>query len=209
LAQACPFWSVDPDGRGFVKKLNNWIIWNVWGEEEDVKKEEQKRRDMMLDLQKKNDGELIIQNFAGEWVRVDPATMNRVNVWLWSGQIYSSPGTRDLTSMEATNLIDATNRPGQLGTRINEGQQGKHIQGHNNYDPNRSRLTADPQELAQKAGTGRQVGNIPRGQPGFKERVDFGKVIGEYVDKAGNRIPTTKAIIHHSKSGIHIVPARP
>ncbi len=53
-------------------------------------------------------GELIIQNFAGEWVRVDPATMNRVNVWLWSGQIYSSPGSRDLTPMEAANVIDAT-----------------------------------------------------------------------------------------------------
>ncbi|NEJ06831.1 hypothetical protein ELH26_36930 [Rhizobium leguminosarum] len=32
------------------------------------------------------------------------------------------------------------------------------------------------------AGTGQQVGNIPVGKAGSKERVDFGKVIGSYVD---------------------------
>jgi hypothetical protein len=106
--------------------------------------------------------------------------------------------------------------PSEIGTtrgstpKINEGKQGKHIPSHNNYQPGRSRLTADPQQLATKAGTGHQVGNIPRGQPGFKERVDFGRVIGEYVDKSGKAVQTTKGIIHYAKDGsIHIVPARP
>jgi RHS repeat-associated protein len=101
-----PLGRVDPDGKGFFSKLKNWLAYNVWGEEEDVKKEEQKRRDMMLRMQSENGGELIIQNFAGEWVRVDPATMNRANVWLWSGQIYSSPGSRNLTAEEAANVLD-------------------------------------------------------------------------------------------------------
>ena len=42
-----------------------------------------------------------------------------------------------------------------------------------------------------------------------KERVDFGKVIGNYVDENNNSIPTTVGIIHKSKTGFHIVPAKP
>jgi RHS repeat-associated protein len=104
-----PLARIDPDGRGKLTKFLNWVFWNVWGEEEDVKREEQKRRDMMLEMQKKNGGELIIQSpVTGDWVRVDPATMNRTNVWLWSGAIYSSPGSRELTPQELASVLDVT-----------------------------------------------------------------------------------------------------
>ncbi|MCI5142253.1 MAG: hypothetical protein D3909_11160 [Candidatus Electrothrix sp. ATG1] len=73
----------------------------------------------------------------------------------------------------------------------------------------RSTMTSDPTKLAEKAGTGQQVGKTPVGQPGSKERVNFGEKIGNYVDQAGNASPTTNGIIHYSKGGIHIVPARP
>ena len=66
--------------------------------------------------------------------------------------------------------------------KIDAGQQGKHIPGSRNYDPRRSTLTKDANRLAEKAGTGEPVNKIPRGQPGFRERVDFGEVIGEYTD---------------------------
>ncbi|MHB9941523.1 hypothetical protein CF065_07820 [Clostridium sporogenes] len=43
-----------------------------------------------------------------------------------------------------------------------------------------------------------------------KERIDFGKIIGQYVDPiTGKLYDTTKAIIHYSKKGVHIVPSRP
>ena len=43
-----------------------------------------------------------------------------------------------------------------------------------------------------------------------KERVNFGKTIGIYNDPfTGENMPTTIGIIHYSKSGAHIVPARP
>jgi hypothetical protein len=43
-----------------------------------------------------------------------------------------------------------------------------------------------------------------------RERVDFGKVIGYYVDQTtGEMLPTTMGIIHHSKNGSHIVPCKP
>jgi len=55
------------------------------------------------------------------------------------------------------------------------------------------------------AGTGQKI-------PGTnKERVDFGKVIGQYYDDVtGKFVDTTKGIIHYdSKGGAHIVPAKP
>jgi hypothetical protein len=96
--------------------------------------------------------------------------------------------------------------------KVHTGKQGKHIPGHNNYIEGRSRLThPDPQKLVDDfAGTGQQAGSIPAGQPGFKERVDFGQVIGEFVDPVtGQGVETTVGIIHYAKDGVHIVPARP
>jgi hypothetical protein len=96
--------------------------------------------------------------------------------------------------------------------KISPGKQGKHIPGHNNYIPGKSILShPDPQSLINKfAGKGQSVNNVPKGQPGYKERVDFREVIGNFVDqKTGKSIPTTKGIIHYAKDGVHIVPARP
>jgi filamentous hemagglutinin len=107
---------------------------------------------------------------------------------------------------------DGTETQNDDSPRINEGQQGKHIPGHNNYDPERSELThPDPQGLLNRgAGTGEQVGNVPVGEPGSKERVDFGEVIGNYANpNTGEKTPTTIGIIHYGSRGAHIVPARP
>ncbi|MDZ4057179.1 MAG: polymorphic toxin type 50 domain-containing protein, partial [Polynucleobacter sp.] len=92
---------------------------------------------------------------------------------------------------------------------IKWGAQEKHFPGHNSYTFGRSTMTSDPTKLAEKAGTGQQVGRVPVGQPGSKERVNFGENIGTYIDQAGNASRTTNGIIHYSKDGIHIVPARP
>ncbi|WP_455930739.1 hypothetical protein, partial [Pseudomonas fluorescens] len=43
--------------------------------------------------------------------------------------------------------------------------QEKHFPGHNSYTPGRSVLSSDPRKLAESAGTGQQVGNIPVGMP--------------------------------------------
>jgi len=43
-----------------------------------------------------------------------------------------------------------------------------------------------------------------------KERVNFGKVIGEHVSKeTGVKTQTTWGKIHYSKKGAHIVPSKP
>ncbi|WP_208642061.1 polymorphic toxin type 50 domain-containing protein, partial [Citrobacter gillenii] len=100
---------------------------------------------------------------------------------------------------------------------INKGQQNKHIEGTNEYKTaaassgsQRSVLTVDPQSLLPKLGTGQQVGKVDVGLAGSKERIDFGKPIGNFVDKdTGLTVPTTKGIVHYGKDGAHIVPARP
>ncbi|UFJ40480.1 polymorphic toxin type 50 domain-containing protein [Brevibacillus humidisoli] len=98
-------------------------------------------------------------------------------------------------TVKAVNGFDAT---------VHAGKQSKHIPGHPNYQPGKSIFTGDAQKLLDKyAGKGEWIGQN-------KERVDFGEIIGKYVDPVtGEAIETTKGIIHYSKNGAHIVPARP
>lgn len=93
---------------------------------------------------------------------------------------------------------------------VNWGQQGKHLPGHPNYIEGRSTVTANPDDLIRLAGTGAPVGNIPRGQAGFKERIDYGHMIGHFVDKDGISTPSSIGILHYRADGsVHIVPGRP
>jgi filamentous hemagglutinin len=136
------------------------------------------------------------------------------------------PSPYFLTGLLIYHFLDTLSAPLQAGLqwalnvngaaseapKIHEGQQGKHVPGHNNFEPGKSELTdPSPQDLLDKgAGTGQQVGNVPSGQPGSKERVDFGKNIGTYVDPVtGQRSPTNIGIIHNGSRGSHIVPSRP
>jgi uncharacterized protein RhaS with RHS repeats len=58
-------------------------------------------------------------------------------------------------------------------------------------------------------GTGQAVAGVA-GQPGFRERVNFGQVIGQLVDQAsGAAVNTTNGMIHYSARGAHIVPSAP
>jgi hypothetical protein len=94
--------------------------------------------------------------------------------------------------------------------RLDLAKQGKHIPRHPNYIPGRSILAhPDPQSLIDRfAGTG-QILSGTFGEPGFKEHIDFGEVIGEYIDPTGVATLTSKGILHYSQTGVHIVPARP
>ena len=91
--------------------------------------------------------------------------------------------------------------------KLNAGQQSKHIKGHNNYIHGRSILYGnldDAQDLLNKyAGTGQRINEQ-------KERVNFGKIIGVYVNpETGESLETTWGLIHTGKNGAHIVPAIP
>lgn len=93
---------------------------------------------------------------------------------------------------------------------LEEGKQGKHIKRHKNCVSSKSSLTISMKEagkLVKKySGKGDVVGNIATSN---KERVDFGKIIGQYTDEKGTKHNTTMGLIHHSKNGVHIVPSKP
>lgn len=88
-------------------------------------------------------------------------------------------------------------------------KQTKHVPGAWNYEKEKSVFThLDPQKLVrQKAGKGQKIQGVV-GETGYRERVDFGEVIGEFVTET-TRTPTTVGTIHYSKKGAHIVPAKP
>lgn len=122
----------------------------------------------------------------------------------------SSPAASQSTS----NQFDpgSTSPLPQMPPRLHQGQQDKHIPGTNNYELGKSILDyPDPQRLLnQHAGTTTSVNKVPLGQPGSKERVDFGQIIGRFRDEmSGSYVPTVRGMIHYGKQGAHIVPIEP
>jgi hypothetical protein len=103
------------------------------------------------------------------------------------------------------------NNIGGVNTNIEPDKQGKHIVGHRNFQGNSELTHPDPQSLVDKfSGTGQPVNKIPLGQPGSVERVDFGEIIGNYVDPTTQaKTPSSIGTIRYSKNGVHIVTARP
>jgi hypothetical protein len=91
---------------------------------------------------------------------------------------------------------------------VHGGKQGKHLKGHNNFIDGNSELTGDAQSLLDNF----HGGNVSSAEKvsDVKTRVDFGETIGSYIDpETGEAVETTIGIIHNSKKGAHIVPARP
>jgi tetratricopeptide (TPR) repeat protein len=102
--------------------------------------------------------------------------------------------------------------------KIHWGMQDKHIPGSHNFDPKRSQITITKETLdrlvSQNAGTGQKIQGALPYNPGYRERVNFGEIIGDYVklDKNGNIVsstPTKNGIIHYSNKGMHVVPSDP
>lgn len=90
---------------------------------------------------------------------------------------------------------------------INENKQGRHIVGHKNYVSGKSIMSLSIKEaqslIDTYSGKGQQINSN-------KERVDFNRVIGTYINHdTRQREKTTVGIIHYSKTGTHIVPAQP
>lgn len=119
----------------------------------------------------------------------------------------ANTGEENATSAGA---VPSPNRP-----TIIPSKQNTHIPGSPDFAPGRSEFThPDPQGLLDRfAGKGQPVnpGAPNLGNPGYRERVDFGENIGKYFGKGWEEgTPTTKGIIHYNKDlGAHIIPARP
>lgn len=101
--------------------------------------------------------------------------------------------------------------------KINKEKQNKHIQGKHNFKSDGGIITIPENELElllkNYAGKGQKVvGEL--GSAGYKERVDFGYIIGQYALKVEGQqiqyLPTTKGIITYAKDGTaHLYPSNP
>ena len=118
----------------------------------------------------------------------------------------------------ASSLKHASEREAYLkNVKIHWDKQNKHIPGKHNFEVGRGTISIESHELENlvkaHVGKGQKViGNF--GQSGYKERVDFGKIIGEYAQKIEGKptkySPTSKGIITHAKDGsVHIYPTNP
>ena len=94
---------------------------------------------------------------------------------------------------------------------LNAGVQNKHIRGRANFDPSRSELTADPEELIRLYAGKSEPILSKSGIWNQRERFFHDSEIGIWRDKrTGISAPTNAGIFHYSKKkGIHIVPAKP
>jgi tetratricopeptide (TPR) repeat protein len=97
--------------------------------------------------------------------------------------------------------------------KIHWDKQNKHIPGKHNYELEKSTFEHNDAQglLTNFAGKGKAANNMTVGSPGYRERIDFGEFIGYYISDSDKtlKIPTSKGIIHYSKSGAHIIPANP
>lgn len=121
-------------------------------------------------------------------------------------------------AMAASAMKHAAERQAYLKRiKIHWDRQNKHVPGTHNYMNGRGTITLNSSELEilvkEHVGTGQRViGEF--GEAGFIERVDFGKIIGEYALEveggATKYIPTTKGIIKYAKNGlVHVIPSDP
>lgn len=119
--------------------------------------------------------------------------------------------TRKAATLQAATKF-AEKRKQQLSKIcIEADKQGKHNPKHKNFKPGKSEFLHDnPQKLLDEfGGKGQKIAG-EFGNPGYKERIDCGEIIGYYVNaKTNERLLTSKATIHYSKNGAHIVPAKP
>lgn len=91
-------------------------------------------------------------------------------------------------------------------TEVHFGRQAKHLRGCEEFDPSRSEVTQNIQEIQnlimEKAGTGQWI-------TANKERIDFGRPIGISKELGSEHVTTTVGIVHYSKKGCHLVPGSP
>ena len=139
----------------------------------------------------------------------ESALLDAVGVIPMIGEIADITKTAKLVDKAAdvAKIANKTSDFVKFPKKIHLGKQGKHIIGHNNYTKGKSILSIpvnEAQKLITKySGSGKKIG-------ANRERVNFKKVIGKYVDpKTGKSYDTTIGTIHYSQSGTHIVPDKP
>ena len=113
----------------------------------------------------------------------------------------------ELTEKALENEYDKNDPYAKFPLRINKNKQNKHNPENKNYINGRSKVTISNNELQSLINKKAKKGDYVSPN---KERVNFGRIIGTFVDlHTGKEYKTKIGIIHYSKTGIHVVPANP
>ena len=115
---------------------------------------------------------------------------------------------------EAADLARSRIRSGELPLSVKEGDQGKHVRGHKNYDPTRSELDGGMEAaralVRRYHGRGDMHAHLDKnGGLSAREVCRAEGRIGVWRDRDGNERPTDRFTIHYPKRGAHVVPAKP
>lgn len=103
---------------------------------------------------------------------------------------------------------------GELPLSVKEGDQGKHVRGHNNFDPTRSELDGGMEAaralVRRYHGTGEMHAHLDSaGNLSVREVCQAEGRIGTWRDERGSEALTDRFTIHYSKRGAHVVPSEP
>lgn len=104
---------------------------------------------------------------------------------------------------------------GSIKTNIDSKKQSKHYKNSDAYKKavkqgkNVSTLTIDEEKAQKLIKMYKAKGDCYGKDGAFKSTFTYTSVIGDYVSKSGQVMPTKRGTIHYSKSGCHIVPAKP
>ena len=141
-----------------------------------------------------------------------------------TGRMMGRTPEKGLTSKEINDRIEADRsdlrtsiQSGQVVTKLNKTAQSKHRKGSEEYERvvangnKPSFITVSNMEVQQIINQKSTTGKVHKAKDGqFRETIDCGKIIGEYVDlNTGKSFETSRATIHYSKKGTHIVPTIP
>ena len=129
-----------------------------------------------------------------------------INSELFHGTNGSPQTSISQSNYSHADVLNNNHETSTINSRINANKQNKHIKGSSEFINGKSEITISIEKCQQLVndfiGKGQEINSS-------KERVDFNEIIGNYVDENEDSLPTTIGIIHKSKTGCHIVPAKP
>lgn len=114
-----------------------------------------------------------------------------------------------MTNNKNRGILKSRIESGELPLKVRTQKQNAHIKNTREYVEGNSYLTVDTKEIQTIIDTKHLTGKVYVINDGkhIKERIECDKIIGVDVDKEkGIEETTSRATIHYSKSGTHLVP---
>ena len=120
----------------------------------------------------------------------------------------SSQAKKAASVVKKIDSIKSDIRGGNYPLTVNPDKQARHMLGES-YVRGRSAITIGMKELQSLVNQFAGIGTVildRKGEWKNQEIIDFGREVGYTVNKDGREVKPSKAKIHYSKTGVHVVP---